>query len=88
MLLRFLKPLVIIGCTIVSACYEKIALAGDEDLRSLSVMNPNLLAVKQAEILADMAAHGQYRLSRRGYYQQLREHDPAQADELDNLLAP
>jgi len=77
---------VIIGCTIVSACYEKMALAGEERFRRLSVINPNLMAVKQAEVLADMAAQGQYRISRAGYYQNLREHSVEQADELAALL--
>jgi allantoin racemase len=78
---------VIIGCTIVAACYEKAVLAGDDRLRGVSVMNSNLMAVKQAEALADMAAPGQYRISRKGYYQKLRAHSPEQADELDVLLS-
>lgn len=78
---------IIIGCTIVSACYEKLALEGDERLRTLSVINPNLVAVKQAEVLADMAAQGQYRISRAGYYQGLQSHSGTQADELAELLA-
>jgi allantoin racemase len=77
---------VIIGCTIVSACYEQVASEGDEALRRLSVINPNLMAVKQAEVLADLAAQGQYRMSRKAYYQHLRDHDVAQADELAVLL--
>jgi hypothetical protein len=45
------------------------------------------MAVKQAEVLADMAAHGQYRISRAAYYQKLRAHSPEQADELHDLLS-
>lgn len=78
---------VIIGCTIVSACYEKAALAGDTRLAELSVMNPNLMAVKQAELLADLAQQGQYRMSRRAYYQRLEHHNINQAAELRELLA-
>jgi allantoin racemase len=78
---------VIIGCTIVSACYERAALAGDHRLQQVSVLNPNLMAVKQAEALADMAAHGQYRISRAGYYQKLRAHSHDQANELETLLS-
>lgn len=77
---------VIIGCTIVSACYEKAALT-DERLQQLSVINPNVVAVKQAEVLADLAAQGQYRISRAAYYQSLAAHDPAQDDELRSVLA-
>ena len=78
---------VIIGCTIVSACYERAASAGDERMRSLSVINPNLMAVKQAEMLADLAAQGQYRISRAGYYQNLAAHSETQAAELNLILA-
>lgn len=77
---------VIISCTIVAACYEQAALGGDRELRETSVMNPNLMAIKQAEALADMAAQGQYRISRKGYYQGLRAHSSDQADELYDLL--
>lgn len=76
---------VIIGCTIVSACYEKAA-PGDHRLRSLSVINPNMMAVKEAEMLADLASHGQYRISRAGYYQSLAAHSESQAKELDSIL--
>ena len=77
---------VIIGCTIVAACYEKAAL-GDKRLRELSVINPNVIAVKQAEMLADLAAQGQYRISRAAYYQPLAAHDPAQDQELQVVLS-
>ena len=69
---------VVIGCTIVSACYELAAL-DDADLASVSVINPNVMAVKVAEMFADLRASGQYRMSRTGYYQQHHVHDSAQA---------
>jgi allantoin racemase len=78
---------VIVGCTIVAACYEKAVLEGNDKLRGVSVMNPNLMAIKQAEALADMAARGLYRISRKGYYQSVREHSPEQANELERLLS-
>ena len=71
----------------MAAGYEKAALEGDGKLRSLSAMNPNLIVIEQAEALADMVAQGQYRISRKGYYQNLREHSPEQADELDMLMS-
>jgi allantoin racemase len=77
---------VIIGCTIVAACYELAAMQGDNKLATASVMNPNVMAVKQAELLVDLAAADQYRISRRGYYQHLREHDPVEAADIDLLL--
>jgi allantoin racemase len=77
---------VIIGCTIVSACYELAALRGDAELGSLSVVNPNVMAVKLAEMFADLNATKQYRISRTGYYQQHASHDVAEADEILALL--
>lgn len=76
---------VIIGCTIVAACYEKHA-KSDPALRGISVIDPNIAAVKQAELLADLNQQGQYRIARTGYYQQLTEHDAAQARELYEIL--
>jgi allantoin racemase len=76
---------VIIGCTIVSACYEKVART-DPRLAGLSVVNPNLMAVKQAELLADLAAQGQYRISREGYYQPLTAHNAREAEQLAAAL--
>ena len=48
---------VVIGCTIVSACYELAALEGDAELAALSVVNPNVMAVKLAEMFADLRRH-------------------------------
>jgi len=70
---------VVLGCTIVAACYEQALLRGAEDLADVSIVNPNLMAVKVAEMLADLRAVGQYRISRRGYYQQHAQHDAAEA---------
>ena len=40
-----------------------------------------------AEMLADLAKVGQYRISRKGYYQQHAQHDPEEArDVIDNYL--
>ncbi len=77
---------VVIGCTIVSACYELAVLQGDADLAALSVVNPNVMAVKLAEMFADLNATGQYRISRVGYYQQHAAHDPGEAAEIATLL--
>lgn len=77
---------VVIGCTIVSACYELAALRGDATTTSMSVINPNLMAVKLAEMFADLRASGQYRMSRVGYYQPHDAHDAAQAAEVRDRL--
>jgi allantoin racemase len=73
---------VVLGCTIVAACYEQAILRGATDLADLAILNPNLMAVKTAEMLADLRAAGQYRISRRAYYRQHHQHDPAEAAEV------
>ncbi|MFJ4029942.1 aspartate/glutamate racemase family protein [Paenarthrobacter sp. NPDC089989] len=73
---------ILIGCTIVSACYELAIQQGRTELADLPVINPNLVAVKTAEMFAEMHRAGQYRISRAAYYQNLGDHDPAQAIEV------
>ena len=77
---------VVLGCTIVAACFEKAILDGARELADLAVINPNLMAVKTAELFADLRAVGQYRISRSGYYQQHAQHDPAEAETILALL--
>ncbi|MBX5470244.1 MAG: hydantoin racemase [Thermoleophilaceae bacterium] len=78
----------LLGCTIVAACYEQAVLRGATELADLAIVNPNLMAVKVAELLADLRAVGQYRMSRRGYYEQHAQHDTEEASEVLALLAP
>ena len=78
---------VIIGCTLVSGYYEQAART-DERLQALSVINPNVVALKQAECLADMNALGQYRISRKAYYQRVDSYSAAMAAELREALFP
>jgi allantoin racemase len=73
---------VVLGCTIVAACYEQALLRGTLPSADLCVVNPNLMAVKVAEMLADLRAAGQYSISRRGYYRQHAQHDPVEAAEV------
>jgi allantoin racemase len=75
---------VVLGCTIVAACYEKAILDGAAELAGLAIVNPNLMAVKLAELFADLRAAGQYRISRRGYYAKHAQHD---AEEAASVLA-
>lgn len=77
---------VVIGCTIVSASFELAVLAGDERFLGLSVVNPNVMAVKLAEMFADLNATKQYRISRAGYYQRHEQFDPVEAAEIRGLL--
>lgn len=72
---------VVLGCTIIAACYERAVLGG-ADLGDVAIVNPNVMAVKVAELFADLRAAGQYRISRVGYYQQHDQHDPAEAREV------
>ncbi|MCA4134825.1 aspartate/glutamate racemase family protein [Arthrobacter sp. M4] len=73
---------ILIGCTIVSACYELAVQRGRTELADLPVINPNLIAVKTAEMFADMNKAGQYRIARNAYYQNLADHNPAEADDV------
>lgn len=77
---------VAIGCTIVAACYERAVLHGAAELTDITVINPNLMAVKVAELFADLDGVGQYRISRSGYYKQQAQHDPVEAEEVLALL--
>jgi allantoin racemase len=73
---------VVLGCTIVAACYERAVLNGNDELAALSILNPNVMAVKMAELLADLRAVGQYRVARGGYYARHAAHDPDEAGEV------
>jgi allantoin racemase len=78
---------VVLGCTIIAACYERAVLHGAQELGTAAIVNPNVMAVKVAELFADLRAAGQYRISRAGYYQQHAQHDPEEArDVLDTYL--
>lgn len=76
----------ILGCTIIAGCLEKAILDGDESLSDAPIVNPNVMAVKTAEMLADLRSVGQYRISRRGYYQRHEQHDPVEAAEVRKAL--
>lgn len=73
---------VVLGCTIIAACYEHAVLRGAQELSEASILNPNVMAVKVAELLADLKAVGQYRMSRKGYYERHSQHDLGEAREV------
>lgn len=77
---------VALGCTIVAASYELALMNGEATLGEISVINPNAVAVKVAEMFADLSATKQYRISRVGYYQRHEAFDPAEAAEIRGLL--
>jgi allantoin racemase len=70
----------ILGCTIISASYEKSIQLGAE--RNMAILNPNTMALKMAQSLAELRLQGAYGLSRKAYYQSLKARD---ADEFENV---
>jgi allantoin racemase len=84
---RDAAEVVVLGCTIIAACYEQTRMAG-KLADAPAIINPNLIAAKVAELLADLAAVGQYQISRAGYYQQHAAHDPSEAAAVLALVAP
>jgi allantoin racemase len=57
------------GCTIVAACYQRY-LMRQTAAPEITIVNPNLLALKMAEGLADLKRGGIYHLARGGFYEQ------------------
>ncbi len=56
---------VILGCTIIGGCLEREIMTTGRH-RDLPILNPNLLALKAAETLADLHRMGKYTISRVG----------------------
>lgn len=71
----------ILGCTIIGGCLEKQIMTTGE-YRDLPILNPNLLALKTAETLADLYRRGKYTISRRGFYQKQAQHDAADFEDV------
>jgi allantoin racemase len=59
----------VMGCTIVAACYQRY-LMQQKGKPEVAIVNPNLLALKMAEGLADLKQGGIYHLARGGFYEQ------------------
>lgn len=72
---------VILGCTIIGGCLEREIMATGRH-GDLPILNPNLLALKAAETLADLHRMGKYTISRVGLYQRHDQHDAAEAAEV------
>jgi len=75
------SEVVILGCTIIGGCLEREIMTTGRH-RELPILNPNLLALKTAETLADLHRAGKYNISRAGYYQRHEQHDAAEAAEV------
>lgn len=61
----------ILGCTIISASYEKSVQNGQP--RDMAILNPNTAALKLAQALAELKQQGAYGVSRKAYYQSLEQ---------------
>lgn len=70
----------ILACTIISACTEKY-LCDNRAARDLTILNPNTMALKMAETMADLKRQGLYNISRKAYYQGLRERNRVEFEE-------
>ncbi|CAH2408367.1 aspartate/glutamate racemase family protein [Mesorhizobium escarrei] len=64
---RFGAETVIMGCTIIAAIYQEYLMDGGEP-SEVPIINPNLMALKMAEGLADLRQKGGYFIARQGYY--------------------
>jgi allantoin racemase len=64
---------ILMGCTIVAACYQQYLMKGGEQ-PEIAIVNPNLMALKMAETLADLKQKGGYHISRAGYYEKPQGH--------------
>jgi allantoin racemase len=63
---------IILNCTIIAACYQTYLINGGTPAE-VPVINPNLMALKVAEPLADLRRANAYQISRVGYYQQPKQ---------------
>jgi len=64
---RFGAETVIMGCTIIAAIYQEYLMEGGNP-SPVPILNPNLLALKMAEGLADLHTKGAYAIARQGFY--------------------
>ncbi len=64
---------IVMGCTIVAACYQRYVMRNNA-APELVILNPNLMALKMAEGLADLKRQGLYALARSGFYEKPQGH--------------
>lgn len=77
----------ILGCTIIGGCLAKHTRTTGE-FADLPIVNPNVLALKTAESLADMYRQGLYRIGRRGFYQKHAQHNAEEAAQVRERYGP
>lgn len=70
---KFGAETVIMGCTIIAAIYQEYLMNGGAP-SAVPILNPNLLALKMAEGLADLHRKGGYFLARSGFYMKPEGH--------------
>ncbi|KQV32653.1 hydantoin racemase [Rhizobium sp. Root1203] len=70
---RFGAETVIMGCTIIAAIYQEYLMEGGVP-SDVPIINPNLMALKMAEGLADLHRKGGYSIARQGFYMQPTGH--------------
>ena len=78
---------VILGCTIIGGCLEREIMTTGRH-RDLPILNPNLLALKAAETLADLHRMGKYTISRVGLLPAPRAARPGRGGGGPAALAP
>lgn len=71
----------VLACTIISGCVESVAMRTGQ-YRDLPLLNPNVMALKTAEALADLYLLGSYHLSRAGFY---RKHSQWNAEQFEEI---
>lgn len=64
---------IVMGCTIIAACYQRYMMRGNE-APDVTILNPNLMALKMAELQADLKQKGAYQIARSGYYEKPSGH--------------
>ena len=77
----------ILGCTIIAACVTHTSQATGQ-YRDVPIVNPNLLALKSAEALADLWQRGEFHVSRRNFYEKQAAHDAAEFEDVKRRYAP
>ena len=83
---RTTPTLVILGCTIIAACVTQTSQATGQ-YRDVPIVNPNLLALKSAEALADLWQRGEFHVSRRNFYEKQAAHDAAEFEDVKRRYA-
>jgi allantoin racemase len=65
--------IVVMGCTIIAACYQRYLMRGNAP-PDVTIVNPNLMALKMAELMASLKQKGAHTIARTGYYEKPSGH--------------